>query len=251
MKKLFILLSIVATFSVAGYSQTYHYDVDGDGAVTAADVTAVYNYLMGLVPSDGHEYVNLGLPSGTLWATTNIGATNPEDYGVYFAWGETELKNDYTWDNYMWCNGYWDKLTKYCNQSSYGYNGFTDDLAELVPEDDAAYVNWGPNWRMPSKDQIIELVENCTWEWTTMNGVNGRLFTSNFNGAQLFLPAAGYIWSNVLKDGGTKGYYWGRSLNVGRPDYGSSIYLSESNVTEWGYGRAYGYPIRPVRASQK
>lgn len=254
MKKLFILLSIVATFCVAGYSQNYqnyHFDVNGDGYVTSADVTALYDYLLGNVPIiDGHEYVDLGLPSGTLWAKTNIGATNHEDYGDYFAWGETTIKTDYTWDNYAWSNGYWDKLTKYCFQSQYGYNGFTDDLTELVPEDDAAYVNWGPNWRMPSKDQIQELIDNCTNEWTTINGVNGRLFTSNSNGAWLFLPAAGYRWGNVVKDGGTKGYYWGRTINGGSSYNGSSIYLSESNVTEWGQGRAYGYPIRPVRVSQ-
>ncbi len=96
MKKLVLLFFIAVAFSVAGHSQAYHYDVNGDGAVTAADVTALYDYFLGNVPiSQEHEYVDLGLPSGTLWATTNVGATNPEDYGDYFAWGETTPKEVY------------------------------------------------------------------------------------------------------------------------------------------------------------
>ena len=120
-------------------------DVDGDGKVGIADVTALIDYLLsgtwGDESSDAHEWVDLGLPSGTLWATTNIGATNPEDYGDYFAWGETEPKDVYDWSTYKWCNGSNTTLTKYCTSSSYGYIGFTDGKTELDAGDDAAYVN--------------------------------------------------------------------------------------------------------------
>ncbi|MBR5638156.1 MAG: hypothetical protein IKW83_00190 [Muribaculaceae bacterium] len=254
MKKLFILLSIVATFSVAGYSQNYqnyHFDVNGDGYVTSADVTALYDYLLGNVPIiDGHEYVDLGLPSGTLWATTNIGATNPEDYGDYFAWGETEPKESYDWTTYKWCKGSDYALTKYCTQTNYGYNGFYDGKSELDPEDDAATANWGPNWCMPSLDQIQELIDNCTSVWTTRNGVNGRLFTSNVNGAQLFLPAVGYRWNVGDPDAGTRGYYWTRMLRVNGPANVHVLHIDSSVYISFA-GRSRGQCVRPVCVSQK
>ncbi|MBR5086054.1 MAG: hypothetical protein IKX31_03495, partial [Muribaculaceae bacterium] len=140
-----------------------------------------------------HDCVDLGLPSGTLWATTNIGATNPEDFGDYFAWGEIMPKDVYDWSTYMWCNGSNFALTKYNNDSSHGNNGFVDNKTELDPEDDAATANWGSEWRMPSLEQIQELLNNCTTQWTAINGVNGRLLTSTINGETLFLPANGHL----------------------------------------------------------
>ena len=121
-------------------------DVDQDGAVNIADVTCLIDYLLTGSWSDEpvtHEWVDLGLPSGTLWATCNVGASSPEGYGDYFAWGETEPKDYYDWSTYKWCNGNEVTLTKYCTDSFFGYNGFTDGKTELDPEDDAAYVNWG------------------------------------------------------------------------------------------------------------
>ena len=108
---------------------------------------------------DNHEYVDLGLPSGTLWATCNVGATTPEDMGDYFAWGETAPKQIYDMDNYKWYDSSSDKLTKYCTDDKYGA---VDYMTELLPEDDAAYVNWGPSWRMPTLEQQQELIERCT-----------------------------------------------------------------------------------------
>ena len=164
MKKFFILLCVAAVFSVAGYSQTYRYDVNGDGVVTISDVTALYNQMLGVEPGfSTHEYVDLGLPSGTLWAAMNIGAASPESYGYYFAWGETYPRNIYSWDNYMWCNGSSSSLTKYCTQYPYG---FVDDITQLYPEDDAATAYWGPEWCMPTYEQIQELTANCSSEWT-------------------------------------------------------------------------------------
>ena len=103
------------------------------------------------------EYVDLCLPSGTLWATCNLGANVPEEFGDYYAWGETETKTIFTVGTYKYCNGDFYSLTKYCNDPSYGYNGFTDNLAVLLTEDDAATVNLGDNWCMPTKEQWQEL----------------------------------------------------------------------------------------------
>jgi len=224
-------------------------DQNGDGYITVNDVTWVYNILLNL-PQDEHEYVDLGLPSGTQWATMNIGASSPEDYGDYFAWGETAPKSVYDWSTYKWCEGSYDTLTKYCFNSSYGYNGFVDNLTELDPDDDAATAAWGAEWRMPSLEQIMELIINCTSEWTTRNGVTGFLFTSNINGASLFLPAAGYRWDSELYDAGSYGYYWSRPLNGGGPYYAN--YLDFNSVDAyWSYhSRNYGQSVRAVRVSQ-
>ncbi len=251
MKRFFILLFIVATFSVAGHSQGYHYDVNGDGVVTAADVTALYDYMLGNVPSgDEHEYVDLGLPSGTLWATMNIGATSPEDYGDYFAWGETAPKSVYDWSTYKWCEGSYNTLTKYCTSSYSGYNGFTDGKTELDPEDDAATANWGSEWRMPSLDQMQELYNNCTREWTTRNGVNGRLFTSEINGASLFLPAAGFRDGGSLYSSGSYGHYWSRTLSTSDSMSARYLHFGSGGVSvydNYGYDRHYGRSVRAVR----
>ena len=152
-------------------------------------------------PSNGHDYVDLGLPSGTLWATMNIGATKPEEYGDYFAWGETEPKDIYAWSTYKYGNVY-NALTKYCNNSSYGKDGFTDSLTELELADDAARVNWGGEWRMPTSGQVQELIDNTTSAWTNNynnTGVSGMTFTSKTNGNTMFVPAAG------TKDAGVSG----------------------------------------------
>ena len=151
------------------------------------------------------------MPSGTLWATCNIGANSPEEYGDYFAWGETAPKDDYNWSNYKWCNGTLNTLTMYSTRSSYGYKGFVDNKTVLDPEDDAACVNWGSSWRMPTTEQEQELYDNCPSIWTTLNGVNGRLFTGP-NGNTMFLPAAG-IWSNSISREGLEGYYWSHTLH--------------------------------------
>ncbi|MBQ3324200.1 MAG: hypothetical protein IJG81_05090 [Muribaculaceae bacterium] len=199
-----------------------------------------------------HEYVDLGLPSGTLWATMNVGANNPEDYGDYFAWGETTPKEVYNWSTYKWCNGSSDTMTKYCTNSSYGYNGFVDNKMELDIEDDAATANWGSQWRMPSREQFQELINNCTSEWTTRNGVNGRLFTSKHNGASLFLPADGSREGNELSYAGSAGGYWSRTLCHVQYSYfaealliGSEYLDLESIMQE----RLRGRGIRAVRSS--
>ena len=198
-----------------------------------------------------HDFVDLGLPSGTLWATMNVGAEAPEDYGDYFAWGETEEKDSYDWSTYKWCNGSSNTLTKYCTSSNYGYNGFTDNKTELDPEDDAATVNWGQDWRMPSQDQIDELLNNCTSEWTTSNGVAGRLFTSNINGASLFLPAAGTRYGGSLYDSGANGGCWSRALGARHPGNAYGLYFYSDGMNKlFAASREGGQSVRAVRVSQ-
>ena len=196
--------------------------------------------------AQGHDYVDLGLPSGTLWATMNVGASSPEDYGDYFAWGETAPKSVYNLSTYKWCNGDYDQLTKYCTDSDLGYNGFVDNKTELDLEDDATTANWGSGWRMPSLTQIQELYENCPSEWTTINGVDGRLFKSKKNGASLFFPATGYLWNGELDSLGWIGYYWSRTLNGSRPSYAYALYFSSGYVSwsnDWDR-----FSVRSVRA---
>ena len=193
----------------------------------------------------GHNYVDLGLPSGTLWATTNVGANSPEDYGGYYAWGETETKDEYTWSNYRYCNGSESTLTKYCNNASYGDGGFTDTHTVLDASDDAATASWGSDWRMPTNDEFEELISNCTITWTTQNSVNGRLFTGP-NGNSIFLPAAGIYSDSELDYVGSNGLYWSSSLNTNYANYAWQL-SSSSNSYSMVYGnRYYGQSVRPV-----
>ncbi len=197
-----------------------------------------------------HEYVDLGLPSGTLWATCNVGASKPEDYGDYFAWGETKKKDVYDWNTYKHAKGAIDKLTKYCNKSDRGYNGFADTLTKLQPVDDPATANWGNDWYTPKKEQWDELYEHTNSEWTTRNGVEGWLFTSRRNGNSLFLPAAGSRWDGELYDAGGNGYYWSSSLRSDYP-YDAWYFGFLSDAYYMGYrNRGCGQSVRAVRSAQ-
>ena len=192
-------------------------------------------------------YVDLGLPSGLLWATCNVGADTPEAYGDYFAWGETQPKNTYNWSTYQYCIGSSNtSLTKYCNNSSYGYEGFTDSLTTLLPEDDAATANWGSDWRMPTKEEFEELYNNTTVTWTRQNGVYGRRFTAA-NGNSLFLPAAGYRFDSSLNAAGSRGHYWSSSLGTNNPSSAWNFNFYSGNCSMNGYNRSCGFTVRPVR----
>ncbi len=192
---------------------------------------------------NGHEYVDLGLPSGLKWATCNVGASKPEDYGGYFAWGETTTKSTYDWSTYKWCKGTEDTQTKYCTNSSYGT---VDNKTLLDKEDDAAAANWGGNWRMPTKAEQEELQNNCTWTWTTQNGVNGFKVTSKSNGNYIFLPAAGYRSDSSLYRAGSYGYYWSSSLNTDYPIRAWGVFFSSDFVLRYSSYRYYGFSVRPV-----
>ena len=199
---------------------------------------------------DGHAYVDLGLLSGTLWATTNVGADSPEEYGDYFAWGETTPQSDnaYSWKSYKWCNGSYDTMTKYCTNSSYGNNGFTDGKTELDANDDAARANWGGDWRMPTSAEFEELINNTENEWTTQNNVAGYKFTSKTNGNSIFLPAAGIRWYGNLSGTGSNGNYWSSSLDESCPTNAWHLRCySGWDVGTYNNSRDDGLSVRPVR----
>ena len=199
-----------------------------------------------------HDYVDLGLPSGTLWATCNVGADTPEGYGDYFAWGETQPKTTYNWSTYQYCNGGdgWNTLTKYCSQSDFGYNGFTDNLTVLMPEDDAATANWGNGWSMPTADQWRELRDYTNIAWTTQNGVNGRLFTAS-NGNSLFLPAVDIRWADELDVVGSHGLYWSSTLRADSPSRAWGFYFGSDYYDMSDYFRGFGRSVRAVRSARQ
>jgi len=220
-------------------------DINGDGEVTIADVNAIIDIILaGGSPSQvNHEYVDLGLPSGTLWATCNVGASSPEEYGDYFAWGETAPKNYYDWSTYKWCNGSENSLTKYCTRFDCGT---VDNKTVLDPADDAAFANWGPAWRTPTKSQYGELQQKCTWVWKAVNGVGGYLVTGP-NGNSIFLPPAGYRKGSSQVVSGRNCRYWTRELwSAGDPAYARGMEFRGG----FGATRDEGCVVRPVLASQ-
>ena len=228
-------------------------DVDGDGNITSGDVTYVYNILLGIVNPVVHEYVDLGLPSGTLWATMNVGASSPEECGSYFSWGETTPRagEDPYWTNYLWSVNKWNTMTLYCTNSSQGYNGFVDNLTELDPDDDAATANWGSDWQIPSKTQMEELRTKCTWQWTTKNGVKGYLVKSKNNTNSLFLPVTDYYSNGEIYNQGNLGYYWTRTLHETSSYKAYYFFFYTSSNRESTYGERYsGFAVRAVRVSQ-
>ncbi len=210
-------------------------------------------------PYNGYEYIDLGL--SVKWATMNIGATTPEEYGDYFAWGEIEPyyteghsqddscfdwktdKTGYNWSSYKWCNGSEDSMTKYCSNSSYG---MVDSHSTLEASDDAAAANWGGMWRMPTVSEQNELRENCTWTWTTRNGINGHVVTSKKNGNSIFLPAAGIRSNSSLSHVGSNGVYWSSSSSTSFPSRAYDLDFYTITVDWGGYYRSYGLSVRAV-----
>ena len=181
---------------------------------------------------DMHDYVDLGL--SVKWATCNVGANNAEDYGYYFAWGETEPKENYDWNVYKWCDGTEQNMTKY---------NTSDRLITLLSEDDAAHVNWGGKWRMPSDAEWVELRESCVWDWTTMNNVKGYRVTG-MTGNSIFLPETGYRILTSLHSG--TAYYWTNTLNTSSSNKAEGVYFNSERKGKDKYLRRCGFPIRPV-----
>ena len=200
--------------------------------------------------------VDLGLPSGLKWAECNLGAEKPEDYGDYYAWGEVEpyyssqdpltwkegKSGGYCWPSYKWCNGDASALTKYNTDSS---RGSVDNKTVLDPEDDAAHVILGGKWRMPTDAEWTELRTECTWTWTTQNGVNGRLVTGK-NGNSIFLPAAGYRHNANLGYAGAIGNYWSSSLDTDYPFGAWDVSFDSGNVAGYYFDRFLGLSVRLV-----
>lgn len=199
-----------------------------------------------------YEWVDLGLPSGTKWAAWNVGATKPEEYGLYFAWGETEGytaedvaagKKVFNWSDYKWCNGSRDTLTKYNNTSS---NGTIDNLTTLEQVDDAAYQS-DNSCRMSTKADFEELIANTTSTWETLNDVEGRRFTSNMNGNSIFLPANGMCLNNLVMNTDISGFYLSSSLGDNK-SYECIRFTFTSKYSSIYYDmRCQGFAVRAVK----
>jgi hypothetical protein len=198
-----------------------------------------------------HPYVDLCLPSKTLWSTMNVGASKPSEYGLYFQWGDVQgytfdqvgLKKKFSldWSDYKWYSG---KKDEYGDVAFTKYN---TPGASLELEDDAAHVNMGGSWHIPTPSQIQELIDNTTSEWTTQDGVNGRLFTSKTdNSKSIFIPAAGIAWNGSVYNSGSNGLVWSSMLNAGNVDYGQNLYFYSSNVILNYYCRYSGLSVRGV-----
>lgn len=199
------------------------------------------------INNNEHPYVDLDLPSGTLWSTMNIGASKPSDAGFYFQWGDTkgyakdqvgieEGQKAFTWTDYKFSiKGTSTFFTKYENK------GESLDL-----EDDAANANMGGGWHMPTPNQIQELINETTHLWTTQDGVKGRLFTSKKNGKSIFIPAAGYAWSGSFYDSGSYSDVWSSMLYGSYVGNGQSLSFSSDGVNLGGSSRYSGRSVRGV-----
>lgn len=175
---------------------------------------------------NGYEYVDLGLPSGLKWAVHNVGASAAEDYGDYYAWGEIETKDSYT------------------QQNSVTYGMPMEDISG-DPQYDVARALWGETWRLPTRDEQKELLDNCTWEWTSQNGVNGYLVTGS-NGNSIFLPAAGYKENSSHTEVGEYGYYWSSTPQSNSNLGAYYLYMSSSSKLSYYYARVAGQSVRAV-----
>lgn len=239
-------------------------DLDEDGSLSIADITKlvdIVNEGRGDLKSNGHEFVDLGLPSGALWATCNVGASAPEEDGDFFAWGETETKDVYSWETYKWCNGTTcsateQTLTKYCDRGGYGV---IDGKLTLEPEDDAARAKWGGDWHMPTKEEMQELIDYCSVErFKLSDGKKAFKFTGR-NGNYIILPCSGHKKNDTYIDDDL--YYWTLTLHMNEipsnnhgthADVVEYYYNSSELVVELvGISRFRGCPVRPVLSKYK
>ena len=191
---------------------------------------------------DGVQAIDLGL--SVKWASCNVGANEPWEYGDLYSWGEVETKSEYYWDTYKFYNN--GKFTKYNSNSDYG---IVDNKNILEPEDDVAHVKWGGNWRMPTLQEQVELMNNCSWTWTVLNGINGYLVVSNKTGYTdrfIFLPASGYGKGTAINNLGSRGRYWSSSLGSSFPNYADHIYFNSGEKSGNSSYRFRGHSVRPV-----
>jgi len=236
-------IDVMISYKTQARGNAYYMEVNWDGS-------ALY-FSNEFCPDSNHPHIiDLGLPSGTKWACCNVGANIPTECGNYFAWGETTSKSYYANHNYKWyVGGDNHKITKYCCNSNFGT---VDNRTQLEPEDDAAYVNWGPEWRMPSLRQFNELKNNCATKWTNVNGMGGYLFKSNTNGKAVFLPAAGWPYNGV-QEVGSEGFYWSCRYDYDiRPDLGYTLGFGGKNALNgYYYNRHNGASVRAVYVGQE
>lgn len=193
--------------------------------------------------SNGHAWVDLG--TGVKWAVANIGASTPGDPGAYYAWGELNTKNDYSWSSYRF-GGSSSGITKYCSTPNDGMDGFTDMITKLLDEDDIAHNEWGGGWRLPTSTELKAMISACTSSWTTRNGQEGMLFTSKTTGEEVFFPAAGFRTNAGFNGVGQSGRYWSSSLNADGSTSAWGLYFDSSNSNTRSNKRVNGFTIRPV-----
>ena len=235
--------------------------LDGDDIYVesgAGSVIEFFGCFYGLCPEDeedeyftpetnGYEYVDLGLPSGNLWATMNVGADSPEDYGDYFAWGEIYSKDNYDWFTYKYSQGSSITLTKYVTETidDWGYSfGYVDNVMELESNDDVAIQRWGGDWRIPTVYDLDELYNYCSWQYNEIIG--GYLLTGP-NGNSIYLPAAGYYSDDLISGQGEYGSYWTKSLdNTFAPDRAWALFFDTENANIENTYRNTGRTVRPV-----
>ncbi len=191
--------------------------------------------------------VDLGL--SVKWASCNVGATSPEDYGGYYAWGETSTKNDYDWSTLKYCTDTsGDHFSKYVSSGNAEYwsgEGMPDNRTKLMLSDDAARANWGGSWRMPTEAEWTELRTKCKWTWTSQGGKNGYKVTGP-NGNSIFLPAADFRNGTFLGSAGSDGFYWSSSLYTDFPYNARLVYFYSGGVTSDSIYRYLGLSVRPV-----
>ena len=235
MKRLFVFSMFLLLGFMGAKAQENRYDLNDDGDVNITDVIMLVNYILGKANASD-KAVDLGLPSGKKWASCNFGASKPEEYGNYYAWGETETKDVYDLESYTLTDGSYSTCYDIGN---YIYG----------TEYDVAHMKWGNRWQMPTYHDFQELINNCDSEWTTLNGVNGIKFTSKVNGNSIFLPAAGYRKGENLNDDGEIGRYWTSWRDPSQIIYyaNSFEFLSEK-IYSRTLGRSLGLCIRPVEA---
>ena len=234
----------VAMVSVSASAQYYMNVVLRNGDTEMYPVDDIDSmFISGKQPD--HQYVDLGL--SVKWASCNMGANSPEEYGDYYSWGETKPKEYYGWDAYLWGTGtfYPRNLNKYNTTRSYGP---VDKMTILELNDDAPFVNWGAPWHIPTQENMDELCTKCKWTWTTLNGVNGYLVTSKVKGytdRSIFLPASGIMEDVGSLYDGERGFYWTNSL-TNEPMNANILLLEERRPYSSAATRSYGCCIRPV-----
>ena len=194
------------------------------------------------------HFVDLGLPSGLKWAKCNLGAASETDYGNYYMWGSTEpnTADECTWVSYKYCDGPYDTLTKYNTSSLYGEN--PDNITILESVDDVATQIMGDDWRMPTMDDFIELLDNTTNEWTQVNGVDGYKFTGS-NGNSIFIPASGRRSGSWFDRQGRVGYVWSSSLDTSYPLSAWYLYFNSDKVDTNSLYRDHAFVVRGVMKS--
>ncbi|MBP5338666.1 MAG: dockerin type I repeat-containing protein [Prevotella sp.] len=229
-------------------------DVNDDSKVDVADIAAIITAMAEVkddetsytsCPDENHPHaIDLGLPSGTKWACCNVGASTPEGYGNYYAWGETQPKSEYYWSTYAYYHNY--------NGNS---NVDKDEIVDIGSdiagtEYDAATANWGAPWHMPTHAQVDELMNNTMSTWTIQNGVEGRMFYGS-NGGNIFLPAAGYNLGSGIVGKGSGGEYWVSTIVEGLGSFSDANYFGfndDDKYIRFGWvSRCAGMTVRPAR----